>query len=229
MRYLNKYKNFTNTFSISNTIPARVFNFKRPKWKRVQTSLQKKSNNIKVFLNNSIIKSKYRSWDKLKNYFKEGLLIKNSLVNLFDQSVSLKFFKRGLKYKNFTKLKDHFLFNFIKLNFRLDILLWKLSFFSSSFHASQAIMSGKIFINNKKIYSTNNIFLKEGDVIFIDDFSTRISPFHSELFFSILEVDYYTKTIIFTKDIDSLNFKDLIFFVKTYLSLKKFKDYVRTK
>ena len=202
MRYLNKYKTYTNTSIILHRIPSRVLKFKRPKWKRLQLFLNKKSyNSLKIFYNNFTIKSKYRSWDKLKTYFKEGLTMKNALNTFFDNSVSLRYFKDFLKSKSIKNFNGAFYHYFLKLNSRLDILLWKLNFFHSSFQASQAIMSGKILVNNKKVFS-KNFFIKEGDIISLNLIDNpQLNSFDSELFFSILEIDYYTKTIIITKNL----------------------------
>ena len=65
MRFLNKYKNSSNTLAFFKQSSLRILNFKRPKWKKIQTILKTKINLSSLFINNFISKSNYKSWEKL--------------------------------------------------------------------------------------------------------------------------------------------------------------------
>jgi len=230
MRFLNKYKNFNTILPFLNQCSPRVLKFKRPKWKKVQNNL-KLTNNL-LFVNNLISKLNYKSWDKLKLHYKEGIQSKKAILNFFDNSLSSTYYKKQLLFGKKKLFIDFILNFFIKPMFKLDILLWKLHIFNSPFESRQAIKNGLIFRNNQKF--TNSTEIKLGDII---SFSSKInfkqyifnSNYDNSLLFSFLEIDYYSGTIVFIKNFKQLSNEDFSTLFFDSINLKSFIDYIKTK
>ena len=153
-------------------------------------------------------------------------------MTLFDSAVNINSVKKQILTKK-NKSKEIFLHGFLRHEFRTDILLWRLNFFSSSFSARQSINEGEIRLNNK-IFLSNKI-LKKGDLIsfesYKEDSSFCLSSILNKIysnprFCSFVEVDFYTKTIIIIKDLEELTQDDFNFLVNEYFDLKKFRDYI---
>jgi ribosomal 50S subunit-recycling heat shock protein len=233
MRFLNKYKNFSKLDRISfSQIPLRIMRFKRPKWVRLQKQLLNTQRAELSFFNPLTLKTSFKQWDKSKNYYKSGIQIKKKLMTLFDSAVNINSVKKQILTKK-NKSKEIFLHGFLKHEFRADILLWRLNFFSSSFAARQSINECEIKLNNKNFLC--NKILKKGDLISFHSYKSN-SNFHlnsilnkiysNPRFCSFVEVDFYTKTIIIVKDLEELTQDDFNFLINEYFDLKKFRDYI---
>ena len=229
MRFLNKYKNSSNTFAFFKQSSLRILNFKRPKWKKIQTILKTKINLSSLFINNFISKSNYKSWEKLKSHYKEVIQTKKTLLNFFDNSFSSYYYKKEFSLLKKKSVIDFTSILFIKPMFKLDILLWKLCIFNSPFESRQAIKNGLILINNK--VCKNSIYLCLGDIISLSNkvnlkkcqFNLR---FDASFFFSFLEIDYYSGTIVITKNIKQLSNDDFSTLIFDSINIKAFNDYI---
>ena len=255
MRFVNKYKSYDKLFFIFDKFPLRVLKFKSTKWKRVQRLLilkkskQKKllrgvkpvnskkkvrSFHKKTFFDTLLIKVGVRTWYRVEKYYENGRRIKNIFHNAFDKSVLTSHFRTTLK---FTRKASNTLYAYsstlLKPEFRLDILLWRLKFFNSSYQASQAIAEQKVAVNNK--FVQGNFFLSKGDIIvFCPNFKLNNLNFHkkedktlfSRLVSTSIEVDYYSNSIIILKNWEDLGKEDLYLSLKDSYSLKKIKDYI---
>jgi len=230
MRFLNKYTNFSNTLAFMKQSSVRILKFKRPKWKKFQTVLKLKSGVSSQFINNSIVKVNYKTWEKIKSHYKEGIQAKKALLNAFDNSFSSSYYKKELASYKKQVLSDIISLLLTKPLFKLDILLWKLCLFNSPFESRQAIKNGLILINNKP--SSNNIRLKVGDII---SFSDKVnfkqyefnSRFDSSFLFSFLEIDYYSGTVIIIKNFTQLSNDDFSTLIFDSVNIKAFKDYIK--
>ena len=202
MRFLKKYK-----FWIKNPDtqpPLRLAKFKRSKWKKV-----KKFNFFrrKFFLFNknpaSLRKSNKIIWKRLKFSYKNNLLFKLKYRCRFDFSVPLK------SIKFLTKKSEALSYNLLRFEYKLDVLLWKLKFFKSTFHARQAIQKGIILLNNNILTSTQK-YLNQGDILRITNLNIPLnkSLTKKEIKNSFLEIDYYTKTLVIIKSFNILSLKD---------------------
>jgi ribosomal 50S subunit-recycling heat shock protein len=232
MRYCNKYKSYTKTNLFLKKSSLRVLNFNRPKWKKLQSIISSKKLSLTSFNDTSICKVNYKIWDKIKNHYKDGLYIKNSIYKLFDNSFSTRYYKKKLLNKNLFFLKNIILNSIIKPNFRLDILLWKLNFFKSPYESKQAIQTGHIFVNNKIQFQ--NSFVKKGDIISfkLNSNGTNVNflnKFEPDLLFSFTEIDYYSSTIIILKDYYNLSNEDFSLLITESINFKKFVDYIKSK
>jgi ribosomal protein S4 len=240
MRKENKYKVYKVSGICSKKFPLRILKFRRPKWGNLQKLLKnslvtqrrfkqsfvgkKKSKNslINIFL----IKKDLKRWAKVKSYYKIGVKYKNILHNIFDHSIRFNFFKK--KSRNLSLKKDLILNYLVYPNFRMDILLWNLNFFSSSFQARQVINNHDILLNGKKVKS--NTFVTKGDIITFKSTSTENYTYNqiverfskTNKFLTFVEIDYYTKTIVILKDYKELSLEDLYLLITEYLDLKNF-------
>jgi hypothetical protein len=170
-----------------------------------------------------------------KFFFKNTLFSKAAIIKYYYGCFSVKFFKKQI----LTKIYKQDLANiFIKPEFRLDILLWRLKFFSSPYLARFAFQKNLITLNkfNNIQKSFNKHFfkkiLKKGDVIsfksvlkykYKKNLNSTINSFFLP---TVFEFDYYTNTIILLKNLIDLNFKDINSILKEPLNLYQFKNYI---
>lgn len=218
MRFSKKYKQLSNLELPLPLTPVRILKFRRPKWKRVQNLL-------------SFSRKKRLSWDKISLNFKRGIVLKRHLLASFDNSVKVSFFKKVFS-SNFKKSTHQFLIDcLVKPLFRIDILLSRLFFHSSSFQSRQIISNGDVLLNFKKV--SPNVFLKKGDILNISPgvvgstFETISSKFLLNRCLNLfVEIDFYTNTVVVVKDISELTNEDLILIVSETFDLKKFKNYL---
>lgn len=234
MRFLNKYKNFQSLKTIPSLISNRVLNFKRPKWKKIQKNFKHKK--IK-FINIFLQKATYKNWNKVKKTYKKGLELKRFLDILSDTKFSVSYYKKFLSNNKNNSLFfiKNLVFNFlIKKFFRLDLLLWKLKIFSSSYESRQYIKNNFILVNDKKSYES--YFLKKGDIIKFKTFNllnhkNKISNNKGfDFLYSFIEIDYYTNCIVMLKDLNTFSIEDflLILFNKS-INLKYLLYYIKIK
>jgi hypothetical protein len=165
-----------------------------------------------------------KSWDKVKNSYKNGLLLKNSIFKSFDNSLGLKYFKKQLKIKKSEVIK--FL---LQPLYRLDIILWKLGVYSSVRKVQRKIREKQVSLNNKKV--TKIFFLKKGDVIHILDKTVLFKNvfFKKTFFFSFCEIDFYSNTLIILKHPDGFHTRELSTIFPEPLDLKPFAFYLSKK
>jgi len=233
MRLQNKYKQFFQLKGSLPRIPQRLLKFRRPKWLKIQKKISLLNKKSISFSNSLLIKNSYKYWDKVNNYYKDGIQLKKFVLSSFDNSLNIAFFKKEILNKKNTFSKDILVNCLIKPKFRIDILLWNLNFFSSVFQARQAINEGEILINSKKVLG--NTFLQKGDVI---QFFTKKLEKKNNLtntltknllndnIYPFVEIDFYTKTIIVLKNIEELTLDDLNILSPEYFDIKKFKNYL---
>lgn len=254
MRKYNKFKFVSKFYVYPYLFHNRIFRFKRPKWvvaqkkilnlvshiNKLKFSLQSEKKNFKVnkenklnilknfFFNFVAVKSKINSWQRLRFFFKESLLMKNAVRKYFDGQFSLSYFKKLFKKPRTRCFSISSVF--IHPEFRLDILLWRLKIVSSVFFSKLAIRNKQVVVNGlnknfdfyltkgdvikfsvKKTYSLKKYFLKYFKIIFIPSF---------------VELDFYTNTIIILKSFNNFKFNDFSSIIKEPLCLHKFKNYI---
>ena len=225
MRYINKYKKFNKVLLYAQT-PFRLLKFKRPKWKKIQQIFKKPQSSS--FINFNVVTTSYKSWEKLKNFYKDGLLLKSNITASLDDRISTKSFKKFIYSKQNKFLYNAFIFNtIIKPLYKLDLLLWKLNFFKSSYEAKQFINNKNLLVNNKEISSC--LLLKAGDIIKFKNPNKIIFNTLNPIFLHFVEVDYYTKSLIVLKNFSNFNNDDYTLFLNDSLNIKKFIDYIRIK
>ena len=95
--------------------------------------------------------------------------------------------------------------------YRLDLLLYNLNFFASIYQARQSIKNGLVLINNKPFLSENTVLAKGDIVCLLDDKNNLPQMIKKELRFSFLEIDYYTQTFIILKNLNNINYQDIVY------------------
>lgn len=236
MRLYNKYKNFSNQQTLLREIPlARVLNFKRTKWLRVQKSCQqlfKPQSQIlhsKRFHNNLLISASLGKYTKLTRYFLDGIVLKRTLVAFFDHGLTVSKYKKLLGSSlHYLTYEEQYLISVIKPFFYLEILLWKLGAFSSIYAVLQFMKSGLIFVNGNAIF--NSVLIKKNDVISFDfkiSFLNNIQP--KTLLFGLVEIDAYTQHVVLLKNFNEITYLDASLLISDALEINAFLNYIAKK
>lgn len=256
MRKYNKFK-FVNRFYIyPYFFHNRIFQFKRPKWvgaqkkilnlqaqiKNLKNSKQSKKNFLKFnkvkeikknilknfFFNFVAVKSKINSWQRLRFFFKESLFMKNAVRKYFDGQFSLSYFKKAFKKPQTRCFSISSVF--IRPEFRLDVLLWRLKIFSSVFFSKMAIRNKQVTVNG--LNKNFDFYLVKGDVIKFSQVKTyNLKKYFLKYFKvifipSFIELDFYTNTIVVLKSFNNFKIGDFSSVIKEPLCLYKFKNYI---
>jgi ribosomal protein S4 len=224
MRLTNRYKYYDRCFFLVRSFPYKILaKFRRPKWKKIQQFL-KKSKRI-FFYNRSVIKTSFKTWERLQLLYKESLNLKTSIILSHDQAFNLKFYKKNFtkSYKNSIEIISQ---NLVKPFFSLRLLLYILRFAESSYLSKQMLSCGKVWVNSKKNFADK--ILNKGDVILVKDFK-GINKINTALTFnySFIEVDYYSGVFTILKSLDEFSFNDLSTLLKENIDFKKFLYYVK--
>jgi ribosomal protein S4 len=220
MRKQSRYKIYQLINTNLKKLPLKILSFHRPKWiklKKISSIFNRKPR----LLNLHVIKNSFKVWVRVKKHHK--LLVNNRkiLSCIFDGAVKLdKIFSK----KKISKLK--IVDCFLKLYFRVDILLNLLNLFSTSYQAREFINNGNLLVNKKFVRA--NYFLRRGDLvefnkIYLKDASFKyiVKKFSENLRINnFLEVDYYSGSFIVIKDFDSFSKDDLSLGVTNFLSTR---------
>jgi len=216
MRRISKFKIFKKTKNFLLEYPNKILKFKKSNWLSYKNILNKKNKKRSHFIDYSIIGCKKHGGFQKKFSFGMNLKLRRLLVQHFDCAIKLHSFKRMI-LKNL-KVENKSNVNIIKeilvcFEYRLDVLLYRLNFFASTYEARKYISLGHILVNEKPCLKYNYI-AKKGDIIRI----VHVKPILSELltrkqqilhFNSFLEVDYYSKTVIVVKNLAEITSLDL--------------------
>lgn len=247
MRFVNKYKGYEKTTIIFERFPLRILRFKRPKWKKIQKLIlyRRKSRSVKKSVPKRLAKEPENkffdalinyldpyTWYKVKKCYENGQKIRSSILKLFDKTLVAKSFSKCLKRggKSF-QVDDTYLKLLVKPEYKLDILLWRLGFFKSSYQSCQAINEKRVFINN--ICVKKSTFLRKGDLVTFSPFykqdnlviqKVKTNFLKSQSILTFVEVDYYSNVIIIIKDLNDLGIEDLYLIIKDNYGLKKLRD-----
>lgn len=229
MRFLNKYKIHENFAASSEKLPLRVLKFKRPKWAKIKNKLKirkfiwvfgKRLRKKPRFLN--LLKIRVKKKLYCNKLFNIKLQNRKYLTSLFDSSVKIH------RDKKQTLRRNVICSILVKPMFRIDLFLWYLKFFTSSWAARHVINSGFVCVNNKR--TKLNYFIKAGDVISFDfpvsiESSNRYKIIKSKFlknrfFLPFLEYDYYTNTFVVLKNWNDLSKNDLSLLFKNNKKVK---------
>ncbi len=232
MRVSNRYKIFAKPNKFIVDFPERISRFKRSKWKLIQKQ------NFKNFPKNArretslTLKAPLHSWEKIKTAYKTGLAFKTAILASFDNSITPSLLKKAVFTRTNRATKDLLIQSLIKPYFRLDILLTSMEFFKTSFQARQFINEGNVLLNFKKVKS--NIFVQKGDVIVFNNMRSN-AFLYSNLFlknrtkftkfYSFVEYDLYTKTIVVVKNLKELTEEDIFLLLPQSTDMNVLRNY----
>lgn len=224
MRSYNKYKKFHKITSIAFNLPLRIKNFKRTKWKRLQKKLfRPKKYRTRIY---DILQRRhlFKKWKKLRFSFKSSLNLKISFFQFFQNHLKNKTFHKSLFINKCSNL-DFFSTILVKNEFRLDLLLWKLYLFESSYSARIAINNNLVLVNNKVV--SGNFNLKKGDIISFKSLPNLKNNFKRliryKYLLSFIEIDYYSNTIILLKSYSDLQAEDFFLLNYKFFDLNQLK------
>jgi hypothetical protein len=101
--------------------------------------------------------------------------------------------------------------------FRIDILLWYLNYFSTTYEAINQIHNNTVLVNEKSVGP--NFYVTKGDIISFSEkgllkikdciLKNKNQYYVNSFYFTFLEIDYYSNTIVITKDVAELSPEDL--------------------
>jgi ribosomal protein S4 len=165
---------------------------------------------FKNFFVRSFLKKRFR-FVRMRKYFKRCLLRKIRLQQLYNNSYKFKALKKSLVHYKTSSYNDLLTNVLAKQLFFLDILLWNMYFFSTTYEAEYYINLGDVLVNDKKVKS--NYFLKVGDIIVIKNkkinFSVNFKKYKIfSKFHSYIEFDSYCLTLVILKDFTEFNLDD---------------------
>ena len=236
MRFLNKYKLYEKRVSSDWKIPKRVLKFKRPKWDIIKKKFKiyrfKWHNNrrykrIPKYRNHLKIKVKRRYYGK--KFFRLKQETKTYMSSLFEKSIK---FKKTTTAKDRHTVVSSFL---IRPFYRIDILLWYLDFFHSSFESRKFINARNARVNGQVVGS--NYELKMGDIVTLTYDESLLAWLNlcgprmynrykkGRHFFPFLEYDFYTHTIVILKDWNVLSSSDMSLLIKKNKKKLKYVSY----
>lgn len=208
------------------------FFFKKPFYQKY--SYFQKCFNL-FFFNYKTLKISNKQHIRNRFFFKNMLYTKAAVIKYYYGCFTIKFFKKQLLSKIY---KQDLAITFVKPEFRLDILLWRLKFFTSPYLARFAFQKNLILVNsfnslkilkNKHSYKQ---FLKRGDVVSLKstlqfNYKKNLNSIVNHLYLpTFFEFDYYTNNVVILKDLIHLNFKDLNSILKEPLNLYQFRNYI---
>jgi hypothetical protein len=209
MRIAYKYKKYSKSFFLPR-VPVRVLKFKRPKWNRVQSFISNQQN-IKLY-NSNLVKVNVKNWEKIKNNFKDKLVIR-SKISLLSKNAKI-------NVSIYKSRRNKILFTVHRIFYSPCEILWYSNFTRSINNSRQQIEMKNVFLNGNSL--KNNSMLKKGDVICIKNNLFHLSHvldkyFLQILIFSHLEIDYYTQELIITKNLEDLDKEDLFLTTLEYI------------
>lgn len=212
MKLKVRYQVLIKSKKIIDNYPKRIKLFYRVKWKKFITRNRYKIRRYKFknFFIRSFSKKRYR-FIRMKKYYKQSMIRKIRLQQMYNNSYN---FKKLEKYLIKSKSLSYIdlLTNILAFNlFFLEILLWNMHFYKTTYEARYNIDMGFVLVNNKKVQA--NYFLKLGDIITFTnktiDFKTNFKKYKLfEKFHSYVEFNLYTLTIVVVKDFTNFNLDD---------------------
>lgn len=221
MRRVNKFKNFTSSSSLTRKLPNKLDKFYKSKWVKTKTNIRKFSYSNLTYNNPLIKKISNKFISKLNQYYKLNLEIKTNILSLFDNSYYL------ANYKNLKEKNSLVKICLVKPLYQIDIMLWYLNFFSSTYNAKQSVAKGSILVNNLRVKS--NFKLKKGDIIsfqnsdfkYFDIKKNNNIYLNNIIFLTFIEVDFYNKTIVITKNLEEITLNDYKLLIDQYIDIFK--------
>lgn len=156
-KFLNLRENIQNRY--------KILKFKKQKWNKFIGFYKKKLKRYNKFCpknQNQYIVSKFPNrYNSYQKKFKNTLQVIKAF-KLFYGGLKKKLLKKTIKT---VKHKENYNTVFIQLfEKRLDVVLYKAKFYNSLRSSQQAIVHGKVLVNNK-ITKKKNFFLQDGDLI----------------------------------------------------------------
>lgn len=241
LNFLKKLKSYLFSRKYKQISSKQKYNLTKKYNPKIKHKIKFYKKKTQIFLFNFFffdflsIKKNEKLKAKSRYIFKNTLFMKYNIIKYFFGLIPLKSFKKYLfKSLKFQNRKDILSYLLLQSEYRIDILLWRLKFFSSPYFARFACQKGFISINKySKNINTNFLFKKflySGDILSINlkySFEKNLNSYCRTLFLPyIFEIDYYTSQIVILKNLENFNYKDINSILKQPLCFYKFKDYL---
>ncbi len=225
----NFLTSFIKNFSLTsnNFVKKSVVNFKFQKQllKNKRSSYKK---NITFFKYDRVVCKRSR-WVYNSKNFRNILYLRNRVHQYFDGVFSNSFFKK--EFENKSSFLDFIRYSFIKPEFRLDIILWRLNFFSSPYSARIAILKNQILVNG--LPCKFSYFLKEGDIVELNSLinlkSLMSLKFIKFPLYPFIEIDYYTNSFVILQDFNQFNVQSFPCVIRQPFKASSLLTYLRTR
>jgi len=170
------------------------------------------------------IRCPIKNWTRNALYYKNSLLLQKYFRLLYDSNIAYKKLKRIVFTKKKIKTIENVFRTLFSLEFRLDVLLWKLRFFKSTFEARIYLNAKSIQVNSK--YVRGNYTLKKGDIITFESdlhlIENLIRLKKNFLLKNWVEIDYYSNTIIILQSSNGVDLNNSMFQLRKYFDVFKF-------
>ncbi len=168
-------------------------------------------------------------WVSNSKNFRNILNLRNRVYQYFDGVFSNKYFKK--QFQNKSDYLDLLRYSFIKPEFRLDIILWRLHFFSSPYSARVAIIKQQVLVNNCVV--NFSYFLNQGDVVSLTNLINLKTLKNLKFFkFSLqpfIEIDYYTNSFIILQDYRYFNIESFPCLIRQPFKATSLLNYLKIK
>jgi len=115
---------------------------------------------------------------------------------------------------------------FVKSLLRIDVFLCKLKISKNILEAKMFILKGSIKINDIQI-SDPRIYIKQGDTVYIDPNLSKIKSCFIKKFEYPLQIDFYSNTIIFSKNLELTSSLDIVFLKFDRLPYRKLYNFLK--
>jgi ribosomal protein S4 len=208
MRKISKYKIYFKTKKIIPLCSNRILNFKRPKWKFLKLFIFKNDYQRKVFTNCSVLENKESSWLRSEKFFLNNLASKRLFYQLYDSSICIPSKKDFFKNSTVLTFLKAYL---IKYEYRLDVLLYKLGYYLTLHEAKSFISQNHVLVNG--LHVQHNLILKKNDIVCLQNYKNKFDALTRNITISFylpfVEADFYTNTIVVTKNLNELSVEDL--------------------
>jgi len=197
---------------------------------KISSNILKRSSNSnlikRVGFTNMKIQSSLKKWERLNDVYKEALDSRRKFYQTYQSRISYKELKREL-FLNKSNIKDkiNFLRQFLKFEFRIDILLHRLRFFKSSCEARIFLNKGLIKVNSRPV--KGNYYLRSGDIITCEcliSYKQNLDSLKKVfLLRNCFEIDFYTNTIVVLRSFNEIYESEIFYFFFKYFDLQKFR------
>lgn len=171
------------------------------------------------------IRCSIKNWTRNNLYYKSSLLLQKYYYLLYDSNIAYKTLKKFVFAKKKQKGITEIFQTIFGLEFRVDVLLWKLRFFKSTFEARTFINTKLIQVNSKSI--KGNHILKKGDIITFHDnlyLAENLARLKKNfLLQNFFEVNFYSNTIIILQSPDEIDLATSMFQLRKYFDIFKFR------
>jgi ribosomal protein S4 len=173
---------------------------------------------------------KIRGWGRLRSLYGLQLRMRQLVTcTFFNIRGFRRVYKQGFLPLHVRKNRlELFRAGFLRMEFRLDIALWRLGFFASPQQAGVAIKGGMVWVNGKLLQHVG--FLSAGDIVQVKRVPSfgaiALSYVQSNFLPVYFDVDYYTSQFVVLADWTQIAYDDANFYLRNFYNLTLLKTFL---